>query len=189
MRRRQLPPPENHERWLVSYADFITLLFSFFVVMFASTQADRTKAKAVSDSVREALEKGQFSSAISTVLGRGKHEARKAPVTNLLTTEKENPIAPPASTKRTPADLAQYYDVLANGLEPEIASGKLQIKLEARGLVISLREATFFGSGNGTISPVCMPILSRIAKVVRQMPNPVRIEGHTDSRPIHNSRF
>jgi chemotaxis protein MotB len=52
-----------------------------------------------------------------------------------------------------------------------------------------MREATFFGSGNDTISPASMPILTRIADVVRELPNPVRLEGHTDSRPIHNSRF
>ena len=75
MKRNKAAAHENHERWLVSYADFITLLFAFFVVMFASTQADKTKAKEVSESVREALEHGQFSTAISIVLGRGKHEA------------------------------------------------------------------------------------------------------------------
>src|SRR5215471_8741727 len=79
MRRHQPQTHENHERWLVSYADFITLLFAFFVVMFASTQADKEKAKAVSDSVRQALEHGEFSNAISTVLGRGKYEAKHAP--------------------------------------------------------------------------------------------------------------
>src|SRR6476660_2854402 len=78
IRRKTTSEHENHERWLVSYADFITLLFAFFVVMFASTQADRNKAKEVSDSVRQALEHGQFGSAISTVLGRGKHEAKKS---------------------------------------------------------------------------------------------------------------
>src|ERR1035437_4439286 len=83
----------NHERWLVSYADFMTLLFAFFVVMFASTQNDKNKAKDVSDSVRQALEHGQFSAAISTVLGRGKHEARKAPLSKDATTERENPNA------------------------------------------------------------------------------------------------
>ena len=77
MTRRKTPAHANHERWLVSYADFITLLFAFFVVMFASTQSDKNKAKDVSDSVRQALEHGQFSAAISTVLGRGKHEAQK----------------------------------------------------------------------------------------------------------------
>src|ERR1017187_5265243 len=71
--RRKTAAHANHERWLVSYADFMTLLFAFFVVMFASTQNDKYKAKDVSDSVRQALEHGQLSAAISTVLGRGKH--------------------------------------------------------------------------------------------------------------------
>src|ERR1035438_3213412 len=75
--RKKAAGHANHERWLVSYADFMTLLFAFFVVMFASTQSDKNKAKDVSDSVRQALEHGQFSAAISTVLGRGKHEARR----------------------------------------------------------------------------------------------------------------
>jgi chemotaxis protein MotB len=190
MHKRRVPVQENHERWLVSYADFITLLFAFFVVMFASTQADRQKVRAVSESVREALEHGQFGAAISTMLGRGKHEAKKAPVSKLPTPERENPDMPPAATRKTrPPDLADYLDILAKGLDSELKNGKLQLKLEARGLVISMREATFFGSGNDTISPACMPILTRIAEVVRQLPNPVRLEGHTDSRPIHNSRF
>src|ERR1041385_5785031 len=83
MRRRHRADHVNHERWLVSYADFITLLFAFFVVMYASTQADRTKAKAVSDSVRDALQPGQFSSALSTMLGRGRHESKKEAQTKL----------------------------------------------------------------------------------------------------------
>src|SRR5271169_4333870 len=63
MTRRKAAAHANHERWLVSYADFITLLFAFFVVMFASTQSDKNRAKDVSDSVRQALEHGQFSAA------------------------------------------------------------------------------------------------------------------------------
>lgn len=68
---RKKPPPEhvNHERWLVSYADFITLLFAFFVVMFASSQADKGKAQQVSDSVKKALEGESMASVIASVLG------------------------------------------------------------------------------------------------------------------------
>src|ERR1035438_2902497 len=111
MTRKKTAEHANHERWLVSYADFITLLFAFFVVMFASTQSDRNKAKDVSDSVRQALEHGQFSAAISTVLGRGKHEARKAPLSKDATTERENPNAPPpAPPERHPPDLAMSLD-------------------------------------------------------------------------------
>src|SRR5579863_10328454 len=68
-RKRKLPEPENHERWLVSYADFITLLFAFFVVMFATSQADKGKAQQVSDSVKRALEGEKVVSVVAAILG------------------------------------------------------------------------------------------------------------------------
>ena len=190
MRRLPAAQHENHERWLVSYADFITLLFAFFVVMFASTQADHAKAKAVSDSVKEALEHGQFSAAISTVLGRGRHEAHKAPITSDPTPAKENPSppsVPPAA--RPPADLTKSMGSLQQGLDSEIKSGKVQLKMTPRGLIISLREAAFFASGDDSVAPASYPILGKICEVIAQVPNPLRLEGHTDSIPIHNSRY
>jgi chemotaxis protein MotB len=187
--RKKAPEPENHERWLVSYADFITLLFAFFVVMFASTQADKNKAKAVSDSVRQALEHGQFSSAISTVLGRGKHEAKKAPSSQQITEERENLKAPPPSPETHPPDLAKSLDTLQKGLESELKNGKLELRLDPRGLIISMREATFFASGDDAVAAGSLPILAKIATVVQSLPNAVRLEGHTDARPIHTSRF
>src|SRR5215471_11030341 len=99
--RRKSEVHENHERWLVSYADFITLLFAFFVVMFAA-QADRVKAKAVSDSVRDALEHGQLSKAISTALGRGKHDLKKAPEAGPPPDSRENPPPPSAPSDKHP---------------------------------------------------------------------------------------
>jgi len=190
VRRVQASTHENHERWLVSYADFITLLFAFFVVMFASTQADRAKAKAVSESVKEALEHGQFSAAISTVLGRGRHEARKAPITSEPTDAKENPTLPALPpAPRPPADLTKSLGSLQLGLESEIKSGKVQLKMTPRGLIISLREAAFFASGDDAVAPTSYPILGKIAAVIAAVPNPLRLEGHTDSIPIHNSRF
>jgi chemotaxis protein MotB len=183
---------ENHERWLVSYADFITLLFAFFVVMFASTQADKQKAKAVSDSVREALEHGQFSTVISTVLGRSRHEAKKAPASKLPSDDGQNLPSPKpmdAPPNQHPPDLSKSMATLQQGLDAEIKKGKLQLKLEPRGLVISLREATFFASGDDTIAPESLPILTKVAEVVQSLRNPVRLEGHTDSRPIHTPRF
>jgi len=192
IRRKHDSEHVNHERWLVSYADFITLLFAFFVVMFASTQADKNKAKAVSDSVRQALEHGQFSTAISTVLGRGKHEAKKAPVTKTPTDERENPAAPKVPDQPPdshPPDLAKSMATLQQGLANELKNGKLQLKLEPRGLVISMREATFFASGDDAIAPGSLPIVSKIAAVVQSLPNPVRLEGHSDAKPIHTPRF
>ena len=68
-RKKKHPEHANHERWLVSYADFITLLFAFFVVMFASSQTDKAKAQQVSDSVKEALDKGGVQAAVHEILG------------------------------------------------------------------------------------------------------------------------
>ena len=76
-RRRKAEEHANHERWLVSYADFITLLFAFFVVMFASAQADHGKAARVSESVRKALEEGQVKAAVAAILGGTKDNKGK----------------------------------------------------------------------------------------------------------------
>jgi chemotaxis protein MotB len=185
--RRKRESHANHERWLVSYADFITLLFAFFVVMFASAQSGKGKAAEVSESVRDALEHGQLSAVVSTVLGRGRHESMQAPVTKVPAKSQENP-QPPEAEKHA-ADLAPYLNVLQKGLHEELKSGKLEVKLVGRGLIISMRESAFFSSGAESVSPDSMTILERIAAIVRELPNPVRLEGHTDSRPIHTPRF
>jgi chemotaxis protein MotB len=189
MRRKKAPDHENHERWLVSYADFITLLFAFFVVMFASTQEDKAKAKAVSESVREALEHGQFSAAISTVLGRGRHEATREKLPTDRVDNSDNRPPPPGEPAPRPPDLAASMATLRVGLAAELAAGKVVLRLEGRGLVISLREAAFFASGNDSIEPASYKTLEKIAAVIRGLPQPIRLEGYTDSVPIHNSRF
>jgi chemotaxis protein MotB len=196
MRRRHVATHENHERWLVSYADFITLLFAFFVVMFASTQADKNKARQVSEAVREALEHGQFSNAISTVLGRGKHEAARSPLKAEPVDRSENLSLSPATAvpaagtpQPRPADLAKSLQALQHGLAAELVAGKIDLKLLRRGLVISLRESAFFASGDDAIAPASLPTVSKIAAEIQKLSNPMRLEGHTDSVPIHNSRF
>jgi chemotaxis protein MotB len=188
MRRKVQQEHENHERWLVSYADFITLLFAFFVVMFASTQSDKNKAKVVSDSVRDALQHGQFTTAFATVLGRGRHEATRQPLPTERVKDSEN-IPPPGMPNQPPADLSRSRDTLNLGLVKELEAGKIGLKLEGRGLIISLRESGFFASGDDTVSSSGSAILAKIADVIQGIPNPLRLEGHTDAIPIHTSRF
>ncbi len=188
MRRHRPHTHENHERWLVSYADFITLLFAFFVVMFASSQG--SKASQVSASVRSALEEGKFTAAITTALGRGKHEANKEtlkPDPKITHETPPPPAPPPLATPKE--DLAKSLAKLQSNLSNELASGKVQLRLDDRGLIISLREAGFFASGDAAVQPSSFPALEKIAAVVADLPNSIRLEGHTDARPIHNSRF
>jgi len=185
-RRRKAEPPVNHERWLVSYADFITLLFAFFVVMFATTQADHSKAARVSESVSKALEDGQVKSVLAAILGgtrddKGKGNAMmKGPGGAKPTVQEKAPPAP---------DLAGSLDSLRAALKLEIEKGQIRIAMERRGLVISLREAAFFASGDDGVYPGTYSSIAKIARAIAALPSPVRLEGHTDSLPIHNSRF
>jgi len=167
---------------MVSYADFVTLLFAFFVVMFASTQADKAKARQVSASVREALAHGEVSDAILKALGHVRHDKDRQALPAALAAL---PFAAPAG----PADLTRSMDTLSRVLDTELRAGKVGLKLEARGLVLSLRESGFFASGEDVVSPSSFATLDKIAAVIESLPNPVRLEGHTDSVPIHNSRF
>lgn len=184
MKKTKSAPHENHERWLVSYADFITLLFAFFVVMFATAQQDKSKAREVAESVREAIEHGQLSAALNSIVNRA-----KPPADSKWMKQEPRPKASHQQAPATRADLAKSLDALSKALEPELNSGKISLELDTRGLVISLREAAFFASGDDTISSTSYPIIDKIAQVVRPLTNPLRLEGYTDSVPIHNSRF
>jgi chemotaxis protein MotB len=179
---------ENHERWMVSYADFMTLMFALFVVMFASSQSDKGHAKQVSDSVKKALEEGQVAAAIASMV-YGK-PASKPPYSAATAggPAKVSGSTPQASAQ-TFAELLPSLQQLTTELKQDISSGKLQVRLEARGLIVSLTEAAFFNSGEADILPAAFPSIEKVANVIKKLPNPVRLEGHTDSIPIHNSRF
>jgi chemotaxis protein MotB len=189
MRRRKHAQHENHDRWLVSYADFITLMFAFFVVMFAASQTDKGKAERIGESVRRALEEGQVASAIAGILGGTVDDKGKG---NAMLKGPGGVNSTPTSVEPRQqflAELLPSLQFLTEELKQEIGAGKLQVKLEPRGLVVSLTEAAFFPSGEDTIEPATYPSIEKIAEVIRRLPNPVRLEGHTDSVPIHNSRF
>jgi len=186
-RRNHHAGHENHERWLVSYADFITLLFAFFVVMFASSQTDKARAKVVSDSVKSALESGGIPAAVHEILGGTVDEKGKG------NAQMKGPGGAQAATAATHppqvGELTPSMQYLSKALEAEIKQGKIDLHLEPRGLVVSLRQATFFPSGEDTIDPATFGSMDKIAKTVAELPNSVRLEGHTDSVPIHTSRF
>jgi chemotaxis protein MotB len=172
---------------MVSYADFVTLLFAFFVVMFATSQ--KNEAKQVSASVREALQHSELSAAISSALGRGKHEVKKALDIPDPNVKKEPPPPDPPETQQHPADLTKSLAKLQQALDAELKTGKVKVWMDARGVTVSLREAAFFSSGDAKVATASLPTLAKIAAVLSDLPNSLRLEGHTDSKPIHNSRF
>ena len=169
----------NHERWLVSYADFITLMFAFFVMMYANSKTDQVRAQQISEAFRQALSEGRITQTLARLVRRE----------DVLTQLPARPQAPPPKPAGAEVELLPSLRELNETLKKEIEAGRLEVRLERRGLVISLREAAFFPSGNDTVEPAAIPTLAVIARELKRTPNPIRLEGHTDSIPISNARF
>jgi len=181
---------ENHERWLVSYADFITLLFAFFVVMFASSQTDKGKAKQVSEAVEKALKEGSSVSsmppAVAKVLGgtlddKGQGNAQMHGPGGAQKAAKED--------RPEVMELGISLKMLSTQLSQEIKEGKVEVSMTPRGIVVSLKQAAFFPSGTDAVEPATVSTIEKVAGALKVVENPVRIEGHTDSQPIHTARF
>lgn len=134
-------PPNQRDRWMVSYVDVLTILLIFFMVGAARSLEVR-------------------------------------PVHALVP-------AQPSPARREP-DRRRTNLVRAQEL---LRKRGLEANLEARGLVISLPQVILFSSGEDTVSPPALPTIARIADVLRDIPNPVRLIGHADTIPIHNRRF
>ncbi len=189
MRRKTHASHENHERWLVSYADFITLLFAFFVVMFATSHTDKAHAKAVSEAIKKALDHGALQTQLAAVLGNSADKPEKGKtvqhgpggVRTKLVQKESNPLEA--------APLTSAMKVLTDNLHEEIAAGNIHLKLEARGLVIGLQTAAFFPSGGDGVAADAYPSIAKLAAVLNKVPNALRLEGHTDSIPISTARF
>jgi chemotaxis protein MotB len=197
-KKRHEEEQENHDRWLVSYADFITLLFAFFVTMYSISRVDGKKLGSAVESLQRAL--GSVV-AIQTY----QREAGVIPSANTFIPYNITPIEgkPPTTEARAFEKLAKE---IKEGLDKIPKGGKgginsdtgekegrnsEQIKfiLEKRGLVIRISEHVFFKSGDASILPEFTPILDVVAKSVKKIPNHIRIEGHTDSIPIKTAKF
>jgi chemotaxis protein MotB len=190
MKRKVNAEHENHERWLVSYADFITLLFAFFVVMFASSQTDKSRARQISEAVEKALSEGKSVSmpaAVAKILGGTVDDKGQG------NAQMKGPGGAQHASKETPPqellELTPSLKSLTTELEQEIKLGKVELHLEPRGLVVSLKQTAFFPSGADVIDPATYTVMERVAGALKAVKNPLRIEGHTDSVPIHTARF
>jgi chemotaxis protein MotB len=174
--RRSLPKnsPSNHERWVISYADFMTLLLAFFIVMFATANADKAKAKLFSEAVKVAFSQGSDSAL---------EAAAKASVLN--SSQKYDASA----FLEALAELSAYQNSLKQTLKGEIDRDEVDVHMEKRGLVISFRQAALFDSGEAVVKPSGIPTMSKVTAVILRLPNQIRLEGHTDNIPIHNDLF
>lgn len=180
----------NHERWLISYADFITLLFAFFVVVYATSKADQKKQAAAAASINSAFRAlGLFQSASpvneSQVATAALATSQDAPVTPMNVVMGDEMLASPEAQQDFEPIKRQLEGLLSN----QIAKHVVALRIGREGLIISLREAGFYYSGSTVPQPTSIATIGQIAKALRATPYDIRIEGHTDNVPIHTEQF
>lgn len=163
---------ENHERWLVSYADFITLLFAFFVVMYSVSSINEGKYKVLSETMV---------SAFSNTKPVGELTLLNLPVAKKKEiVVKENPAKP---------DNTRAYLKVANAISMAKMPQGVKITSTERGLSIQIKDDALFESGSATIHSPMKEFLDLVAGLVSDLPNLIAIEGHTDNQPIRSRAF
>jgi len=196
-RRQRSAPHSNHERWLVSYADFITLLFAFFVVMYSTSQVDQRKVGKLALAIQVAFQDLGVFPASTTQVPVDNHEPM--PFNSVQAIENAQRRAAlgrlvPASSGRPAGDeengdLTGLRRELERTLAPQIARQEIALRTVPDGLVISLQELGFFDSGSANIKSSSQVAFGRMAALLAGRKYRIRIEGHTDNIPIHNSQF
>ncbi len=175
-----------HDRWLVSYADFITLLFAFFVVLYASSRADERKQTQIAHSIQSAFQ------AMGIFPSTPKVDEHAPP-----TTDPQSPLPPVnvvlgddlSASPVVQQDLQHLQAQLTGLLSSQVAQHIVALKLGRDGLVVSLRESGFYDSGSALPHPQSMGTLDEVASKIAATPYDIRVEGHTDNVPIHTVQF
>lgn len=166
----------NHERWLISYADFITLLFAFFVVMFSSSQIDQRRLGAFSES---------FAGATGmTVVPRGSD--------GLMTATTNSPPRPDPREVTNPQVVFSLHDLaitLSNVLNHNAGMESVRVIRRRNDFVLRMPENVFFESGDNSVKEGANVILTTLARSLKVFPIDMRVEGHTDANPIRTSRY
>ena len=183
MARRKRPEEhDNHERWLVSYADFITLLFAFFVVMYALSTVNEGKYRILSDSMASAFRNLPINAASD----------------RLAVVMPPIPVVPKAGAPAKTPDVARQKqrekmrnvakDIL-KVMAPLIEQGKVRVLETSRGVTIEINDSILFSPGQALLQPALAKAMYAIAEVLAPTDFPITIEGHTDNVPINTAQF
>ena len=179
MRRRKLPEEhDHHERWLISYADFITLLFGFFVVMYSISSLNEGKYRVLSDALVNAF-KNTPSSEQPARLNPPPARATTPLPSNTLETELD-----PKFKKRT-EDMREIAQDLLQVLAPLVNDNQVKITQSLRGVTVEISAAVLFAPGQASLQPESAKALAAVAHLLAQAPNQIQVEGHTDDAPIN----
>lgn len=196
-RGRKREEHENLERWLVSYADFITLLFAFFVVMYSISSVNEGKYKVLSETLNEAFSdpyrKPRLAETLDPMQQGERPKTRSASDTPIF------PDRPPANPDivdiqggKTNPDQAQLEDTASEVervLAPYIQDRLISVRREGAWIEVEMQSGLLFASGSANLSLEAIPMLEKLTDIFKNVPNAVNVEGHTDNKPISTREF
>ncbi len=194
-RRRRRLEEDNQDRWLVSYADFITLLFAFFVVMYSISSVNEGKYRVLSEAMNLV-----FGEPDKTQAAAPPPPPPEAAVDRVM----EAPVAPPVEAEdptrarlrkaamealQKAASQQRVYDELAISLQEWTDRDLVDIRMNGDRIEVDMKARLLFSSGDATLSRGAREALALVARSLVPIPNPVQVEGHTDNVPISNLRY
>lgn len=184
-RRKSEEEHENHERWLVSYADFITLLFAFFVVMYSISSVNTGKYNQLSTSIGYAF---SGINPYDSKHGLSSEDKIKGQQKSLI---KPLPLAHQYNerVRRERENMTNTGMNLSNTLAPLISEGKVRVVQNNRGIRIDIHDSLLFSPGSANLADAANGVINQIANEIKDSENLVQVEGHTDNIPIHNATF
>jgi chemotaxis protein MotB len=175
-RKKYVEDAENHERWLISYADFITLLFAFFVVMYAISIVNEGKYRTLSDALGSAFGGRGVSTAPSEV-------QTPIPLQNIVARRRAEAM------RREKDRLTTLARDLTSTLAPLVKEGKVRVTQNSRGVSVEINASVLFNSGDATLTAESREALQALAVLLKNDPHALQVEGHTDNQQIRRPVF
>ena len=179
-RRKREEDHDNHERWMVSYADFITLLFAFFVVMYALSSVNEGKYRVLSDSMVTAFRNVNINT------------SSQIPLMTIppIQIQKSTAVRAQEAARQKQRDkMRNVAKDIMEVMAPLIEQGKVRVIETSRGVSIEINDSILFSPGQALLQPPLVKAMQGIAEVLAPTDFPVIIEGHTDNVPIRNAQF
>lgn len=185
-RRKHEEEHENHERWLVSYADFITLLFAFFVVMYAISSVNEGKYRILSDAINSA-----FRNVPGTTAGAMQVMNTTQQSSQLVTPPQIKPSSPKVEEqkRKNRERMRNMAQQLMEVLNPLVKSGQVRVTENALGITLDIDASVLFESGQATLDVKAIVVLANVGKILAGSDFPITVEGHTDNAPINSVLF
>ena len=193
-RKKKKEDHVNHERWLVSYADFITLLFAFFVVMYSISSVNEGKYRVLSDSISSAFDPSERGLPIKF------NNPMKAPIVSRPvqsssdSADSSQSLNPSAyggveASDKDKVTLKKISSRVEKGLAPLIDKNLVKINKNDLWIEIEIKSSILYPSGSATLQRQAVPVLRKVAKIIAEFDNQIQVEGFTDNVPIETDAF